>query len=625
MTDLSSDMFTPKPDEPSGGNKETRHAPKQGASLSIAATAADGAGVPDSNGNSAKPGLMIRDNNHPGTSLAEKALHYFHRLTWRTPLHRVRLKGRSPLRLLAKPEDPLTGNKTRGMAIRAGHFLHNGMKQPLSGIDFADLKLPPLFVEYIHGFRWLRDLAAAAPREDGAPIAEKLMERWLDAHAEKVSDPAWRPEYAGARILFWAAHSPLILSSRDLIYRSRVLRNMARTARHLDHSADKADEGLPRLIAWCGVVAASLVIPDGKPRQIFGEAGLKRALSKLFEADGGVVSRSPMVQIEAITVLTMLQSVYNAVKTPVYGPLQEALAKAVPALQGITHQDGSLGSWQGAPGLAADQVAQIIEASGVRTRPLRDARNWGYQRIAAGKSVTLVDAGIPPLARHSATGCASTLAFEMSHGSHRIIVNCGGAAMAGALVPAGLCTGLRATAAHSTLCLDDHNSTAILDQGKLGRGVNEVAFDRREVENATRLEMSHDGYSEHYGLVHRRTMLIRSDGNEIRGEDILLPGAVKARGGKSGSPQEVGDMDYAIRFHLGLGVEAHVTSDGHGALMRIADGSLWQLRAPAHMLEIDDSIWIDGRGRPHPTQQVIMAGTVAQDGGSYAWAIKKMG
>ncbi len=564
--------------------------------------------------------LMIRADGDKGASLTEKAVHYFHRLTWRTPLHRLRLKGRAPLRLLATPTDPIAGDKKRGMAIRAGHFLHNGMKKPLSSIDFAHLKVPPLFEEYIHGFRWLRDLDAAGPREQCAPIAEKLINRWLDVHAEKVSDPAWRPEYAGARMLFWSFHAPLILSSRDLIYRSRILRNIARTARHLDHSADRADEGLPRLIAWAGVVAASLLIPDGKPRRIFGEAGLKRTMNMLFEADGGVVSRAPMVQIEAIALMTMLQQVYIDVGEPIYGPLHEALNRAVPALQGITHQDGSLGSWQGSAGMAAEQVAQIVTASGVRARPLREGRHWGYQRVPAGKTVVLADAGTPPLTRHAVTGCASTLAFEMSHGPQRLIVNCGGAAMAGSLIPAALAKGLRATAAHSTLCLDDHNSTAILAQGKLGRGVNEVELDRREIENATRLEMSHDGYAKSYGLIHRRILLVRSDGSEVRGEDSLVPATAQKR-----RATKADDIPYAIRFHLGLGIEAHLTQDKQGALIRGEDGVLWQLRSPAGELEIDESIWVDGRGRPHPTQQVIMSGTVTRGGGSFAWVIKKMG
>src|SRR3546814_4231304 len=94
-------------------------------------------------------------------------------------------------------------------------------------------------------------------------------------------------------MLFWTAHAPLILSSTDLVYRSLVLNCIARTARHLDRGAEKAQAGLPRLVAWGGVVAASLLIPGGGPRRIFGEAGLERAIGVAFHADGGAVSRSP--------------------------------------------------------------------------------------------------------------------------------------------------------------------------------------------------------------------------------------------------------------------------------------------------------------------------------------------
>src|SRR3546814_4013526 len=90
-------------------------------------------------------------------------------------------------------------------------------------------------------------------REQAAPIAEAILRKWLAVHAEKPSEPAWRADNAGWRMLFWTAHAPLILSSTDLVYRSLVLNCIARTARHLDRGAEKAQAGLPRLVAWGGV------------------------------------------------------------------------------------------------------------------------------------------------------------------------------------------------------------------------------------------------------------------------------------------------------------------------------------------------------------------------------------
>ena len=205
--------------------------------------------------------------------------------------------------------------------------------------------------------------------------------------------------------------------------------------------------------------------------------------------------------------------------------------------------------------------------------------------------------------------------------NQRLIVNCGGAAAAGGLIPPRLDAGLRATAAHSTLVLDDSNSTAVLIAGKLGPGVNEVEVDRRTIEGergsgATRLEASHDGYASRFGLIHRRILILRDDGTELRGEDLLVPNGRKGKRGK---------VAFAIRFHLGPGIEARLSEDGQGAGLALADGSYWQFRAGEGELAIEDSIWVDGQARLMPVQQLVMQGLVSRGGGNFSWLLKKMG
>ncbi|WP_108811740.1 heparinase II/III domain-containing protein [Sphingorhabdus sp. Alg231-15] len=562
--------------------------------------------------------LTLRAAGDRGQSLAEQTALLYYRMTWRMPLHRLRLSGKLPLRLLAVPVDPVEGSRVQGMAVRAGHFLFRGLKKKLEGVDFAELKLPPAFEDYIHRFVWLRDLDTAASRDQALPVAEKLMEEWLDANGKKIRQPAWRPDNCGWRLLIWASHAPLILSSSDLIYRSKVLNNIARTARHLDRTADKATSSLGRLVAWSGVVAASLLIPEGRVRRIVGEAGLEKAMGEFFYADGGSVSRSPLNQMDAVILLSMLKQVYLARDEDAPEFLENALAQAVPPLTGLTHFDGSMGNWQGGGATPGDQVEQVIEASGVRARPLRQARDWGYQRVSSGRSVLILDAAPPPIARMAVAGCASTLAFEFSNGDSRIIANCGGAGLVGATIPASLARGLRTTAAHSTLCIDNSNSTSILPDGKLGRGVNEVELFRRDVENATRLEASHDGYAKRFGLVHKRLLLLRSDGLELRGEDMLIPDGRKRRRKKK-------DIEYALRFHLGPDIESDLISDGKGVLLRLKDGNLWQFRSTGGKIMLEDSVWVDGMGIPHSVMQMVITDQVGSGGGATGWLLKHMG
>lgn len=557
---------------------------------------------------------LIRVGGAKGLSLADRLTERFHKLTWRTPLHTMRLNGRHPLKLIAVPDDPVLGDVARGQALLEGRLSFRGESHDLDGLDFARSDWGKPFARHVHSFAWLRDLSTVATRAAGAPIAEALTARWLTAYGDKVDALAWAPDLWGWRLLFWTAHAPLILSSTDLIYRSVLLNAMARGARHLDRGADKVATGTPRIAAWCGVVAGGLLIPGGDPRRAFGEAGLARALTSGLFDDGGVVSRSPAQLLDTIALLAMLRESYAARRLDLPQPVAAALARTVPALLGVTHGDKGLGSWQGSGPASAEAVAAVVAASGIRTRPLRQARDWGYQRLAAGSAVLVIDAAPPPVARVVEGGCASTLAFELSDGAARLVVNCGGARGASAQLPAALAEGLRTTAAHSTLVLGDSNSTAIHADGTLGRGVAQVELSRQESDAASRLEASHDGYVRRWGFTHRRQLLLTGDGRELRGEDALLPSG-RRRGGDG--------VGFAVRFHLGAGVQASPTADGLAAILRLPGGALWQFRCRGGALAIEASLWIDATGRAVPTQQLVVTGDAAAGGASVSWAFKR--
>ena len=59
--------------------------------------------------------------------------------------------------------------------------------------------------------------------------------------------------------------------------------------------------------------------------------------------------------------------------------------------------------------------------------------------------------------------------------------------------------------------------------------------------------------------------------------------------------------------------------------MALPDGSLWQFRSSAGEVILEDSLWVDGQGRPQATQQLVIQGLVSRGGGNFGWLIKKMG
>jgi uncharacterized heparinase superfamily protein len=525
-----------------------------------------------------------------------------------------RLKhSRQPLKLVAVPRDHVHGDRQRGDALLAGRLTVGSETLSLRDLDFAKAGASGAVAEQLQGFSWLRDLAAAASREKGARLAEAMVGRWLIAHGTKP-DEAWAPQLWGERILFWTAYAPYILSSADSGYRSALLNTLARGARHLDANADKAPAGLDRITAWCGVVAAGLLVQGGVPRVARGEAGLARALTSAQFDDGGLISRSPFEQMLLVDRFGLLRSCYLAAKQTLPDGIEAAAQASLAALHGVTMGDGALSSWQGCNPGEASRLTALIEGCGLRARPLRQARGWGYQRMSALGTIVVLDAAPPPPAKMADRGSASTLAFELSDGGQRLVVNCGGPGPLPTERSDELVQGLRTTAAHSTLVLSDTNSTNILADGSLGKGVEDVTIDRTEDNDASRLEASHDGYVRAFGMVHKRSLMLGNDGKELRGADQLQPkGRKKIRQSAA----------YAVRFHLAPGVEATITADGMGAILRSKGAPPWNFRCRGGNLAAEESLWIDGRGQPRRTTQLVVVGEVSALGGEIGWQFRR--
>jgi uncharacterized heparinase superfamily protein len=521
--------------------------------------------------------------------------------------------SRRPLKLVAVPRDHVQGDRAAGDALLAGRISLGSESIALADLDFASLGIDGPLARKLQGFSWLRDLAAAGSREKGAKIAESVAGRWLLAHGSRP-DQAWAPGLWGERILFWTAYAPYVLSSRDAGYRSALLNTLVRGARHLDVNADRVPPGLDRVTAWAGLVAAALLVQGGVPRVAKAEAGLARALAAAQFEDGGLISRTPFEQALLVDRLGLLRDAYFAAKQSLPDGFEAAAAAALAALHGVTMGDGALSSWQGGNSGDAAHLTALIEGCGLRARPLRNARGWGYQRLSALGTIVVVDAAPPPPPKMAEAGCASTLAFEMSDGAQRLVVNCGGPEPLPTALSDELVDALRTTAAHSTLTLGDSNSTAILPDGQLGKGVADVAVDISDDNDCSRLEATHDGYLKGFGMLHKRSLSLGNDGKELRGADQLIPkGRRKAKDG----------VPYAVRFHLAAGIEVTPTADGMGAILRAPGAPPWNFRCRGARLVIEESLMIDGAGNPRPTTQLVILGEVSHLGGDIGWQFRR--
>jgi len=518
-----------------------------------------------------------------------------------SPVYRLLLAGRPPTARAAALNDPWPGNADKGAQLLDGLYVLAGHTVKSPSRLWSPSGASPDWLKALHGFEWLADLRSVGG-DAARRRARQLVDDWLERYPRW--DPvAWAPEVTGRRLVSWLGQYEFFAASAAIDFRHQVLDSLTRQARHLDHALPAGIAGPEAIVAYKGLIYAGVSLPDATALADKGLALLRRALNRQILADGGHVERCPRTQLTVLRDLIDVRAALHAGGLATPADLQTTIEHMAPLLRLFRHGDGGLALFNGADEAAAWQVETVLQRAGGRPRPLSLAPQSGFQRLQAGRTVVLVDAGCPPPPTQARDAHAGTLSFEMSLGRHRLIVNCG-------CSPAGhrWSRAYRATAAHSTLVVNDTNSSKISPDGALSRRPESVTCRREEADGSHWLDMSHDGYVPPFGLVHRRRLYLAAGGEDLRGEDCLL------------GP---GEYDFTIRFHLHPDARAALAQDGETVLLRAGRSGGWRFRVRGAGVALEPSVYLGRPGSVRRSQQIVLSGRTAAEETTVKWSLVK--
>jgi uncharacterized heparinase superfamily protein len=409
----------------------------------------------------------------------------------------------------------------------------------------------------------------------------------------------------------------LVLSNSDMLWRSKVFVSLRDQSRLLARIVGEAPEGMPRFEAAAALALSGACLFDSPKRLEAGLVMLEAEIARQILPDGGHISRSPEDMLHAYRLTTMVMDALTAISQPISHELRSAHDRMAPMIRFFRHGDGALALFNGGRECDSRTIPGLLARDEVRGQPFAYAPHSGYQRIAAGRTLLIMDCGTPPPDAFSVNAHASCLAFELSAGTHRIVVNCGAAHD---VRRSTWDTALRATAAHSTLTLADTSTGVMLRAGlardflgpRLLGGVSEVDTRRVETPQGWMVEASHDGYIEPFGVRHERQVTLTPQGTALIGSDRLLPKA-KTRG--------VG-LDFAIRFHIHPEVRVSL-SQGGDVLLKLPNREGWRFRANAPAV-VEESVYLGG-DTLRRSEQLVLSGTVADTPVDVAWIFEQIG
>jgi uncharacterized heparinase superfamily protein len=551
-----------------------------------------------------------------GLRLAFKPLAIWLRGGW---LYRQTLGGPVPDGICFYPDDPRARRLDDADAFMRGRFRFSGQTLEVrEGSIFGQPAPSKAFSAALHGFDWLRHLELAGG-DLARQFALKVTQQWVKRYGRFVSLP-WQPEIIAERFLNLFAHGQFFLTNPDSAWRSRLLVSLRDQARLLQRTIGEAPDGLPRLKSAAALALAGLCLSDARSAAV----GLKRLaheIERQILPDGGHVSRSPEALLEAFRVLGMVQQVLDNANREVQPALRGALDRMAPMLRFFRLGDGALAVFHGGGEADAPTISAVLEHDEAAGRPLGHAPHTGFQRLGVGRTLVLFDVGGAPPSTFSAAAHAGCLAFEMSAGTHRMIVNCG----AGVADKPPWASALRSTPAHSSLTIDEASSATILNQGMLAAllgplltgGPTRIETRRSESPHGLVAEASHGGYVSRFGFVHQRSMTLSPRGLKLTGIDRLIPAGTEARRGK-GRP-----LPFAIRFHVHPDVRLSLAQGGVSVILKLPNGEGWRFRCGG-VLAIEPSIYLGG-GSVRRAEQLVVSGELRGEAVECAWLFEQVG
>jgi uncharacterized heparinase superfamily protein len=326
--------------------------------------------------------------------------------------------------LILAPQDLRTADATNAADIYAGHLIFAGQSVEAKGQSpFALYPPSKEWAEELYGFSWLRHLRASG-MEVSRSHARTLINDWI-AMGGGVDDIGIAPHIAARRVLSWLSHSPFLLEGADRQFYKRFMRALMKDVRRLYCYRYASRGDFPRFHVALALCAAGLSLANYEWLKRKGMAMLEKELALQILPDGGHISRNPALLVELLIDLLPLRQAFIACQLTPPAAIHQAIDRIMPMLRFFRHSDGAFARFNGSGETRRDLLATVMAYDDVHGAPLNKAIYTGYHRLTKGSTHILVDSGKVPPFPHSYDVHASALAFEMSAGGHRFVVNCG--------------------------------------------------------------------------------------------------------------------------------------------------------------------------------------------------------
>jgi len=465
--------------------------------------------------------------------------------------------------------------------------------------------------ENLHSFLWLTKL----DRKNSKIITKNIIKSWIN-NFYNYDPNIWEMEITAKRIIAWSSNTDITLENSEKVYKKKFFLCLIKQSNFLLKNLKNTFDAQSKIICCAAIILSGIIFKENELNYKIGIRELEKTIKNYFDENGFPKSRNPEEVFISIKYLILVREWFKEAQKSIPDFLNEIINKIGNCYIILSCANKQFPLFNGATEINHKDYDIFLKNLKYKFN------NKGYEiadfiKVKKKKFEFFIDCGNPPpnnFAKNYQAGC---LAFELISNKQKIICNSG----YGKYLSAKLATLSQATAAHSTLYINDTSSCIFRKDNFINRIYGNSLIHKHKIisknytddKNFYSISASHNGYEKRFGYIHKRSILVSKKEDKIFGHDELKK-----------TKNYSNPLNYFIRFHIYPNTKIVKTKAGNSVLISLSNGEGWLLKSEANNFEIEKNIFLGNKNKILNNESISISGNINNEIISVKWEIEKI-
>jgi uncharacterized heparinase superfamily protein len=461
----------------------------------------------------------------------------------------------------------------------------------------------------LHDFSWLPTLNIKTEKELGCLIVDQ----WIN-NFSNYNEKYWTLDIITTRLINWISSYDIIFKNSDLIFRSKVINNIVKQAKHLFKNINLINTGIDRIKSLAALILVGNSFEQYEEYTQFGLKNLEAEISNFINKDGFIKTKNPEDLFWTLYFLVLVKEwlILSRKQTPAF--INIYINSLGICLKFLRFSNGDLPLFNGANQINTERFYEYLESRGYEFEDMENIF-CGYAKIKSKKIEIFIDANNPPSMLHSKNYQAGPLSFELVSNGVKFVCNSG----SGKNLGEELFYLSSSTAAHSTVTIND-TSSCIFQKNKLIRKyfgnslIEKHKIFKKEFKSDKEFIqciVGHDGYQERFKISHERQITLFKNKSHIEGIDNLNCKNLENK-----------NLTFSARFHIHPDIRITKTM-GNDILLSSANGEGWIFRSPQIPNKIEKNLYFGNPNNIKESSFILLEGNIENENTNIIWHLEK--